>query len=67
MGHIAQVAFIQAHQLGFEMLEAEEFGELQALLAKVEQACGNREFGLSLQQGFIPGAFFKVQYSMSHC
>ena len=55
-----QVAFIKAHQLGFEELEAEEFGELQALLAKVEASCGNRDFAHSLQQGFHPGAFFKV-------
>ena len=59
-GHSLQVAFIRTRKLGFDMLEAGEFGELQSLLAKVEFACGNRDFGLALQQGFVPGAFFKV-------
>ena len=54
------MAFIKAQQLGFEMLDAAEFGEIQALLVQVEKACGNRDFALALQQGFIPGAFFKV-------
>ena len=58
--HRVQVAFIRTRKLGFDMLEAGEFGELQSLLAKVEFACGNRDFGLALQQGFVPGAFFKV-------
>ena len=58
------MAFIRTHRLGFETLEAAEFAELQPLLAKVEIACGNRDFGLALQQGFVPGAFFKVPHDL---